>query len=144
MKTIILAGGLGSRISEETETKPKPMVLINKMPILWHVMSIYASQGHTEFIIATGYKGEIIHDWVNSLRTSWSITALDTGADTQTGGRIKQCMATIPNEPIMATYGDGLANVNINQLLDFHTPPRAISNCYGGSPPRPIWRFGKP
>ena len=120
MKVILLAGGLGTRISEETTDKPKPMVLVDGQPIIWHLMDIFASQGLTEFIIATGYKGEVIHDWVESLDTSWSISALDTGLNTQTGGRIKRCMESFPDQKVIATYGDGLGNVNMTKLLNFH------------------------
>jgi glucose-1-phosphate cytidylyltransferase len=120
MKVILLAGGLGTRISEETTDKPKPMVLVNGQPIIWHLMDIFAGQGFTDFIIATGYKGEVIHDWVESLDTSWSISALDTGLNTQTGGRIKRCMESVPDQKVIATYGDGLGNVNMTKLLNFH------------------------
>jgi len=120
MKAILLAGGLGTRISEETADKPKPMVLINGKPILWHLMSIFAEQGITEFVIATGYKSEVIHDWVQTIDNGWKITPLDTGIDTQTGGRIKICMDTLPGERVLATYGDGLGNVNLNNLMRFH------------------------
>jgi len=120
MKVIILAGGLGTRISEETDDKPKPMVLINGKPILWHLMSIFAIQGITDFVIATGYKGEVIHDWVKTVNNGWTIKALDTGLETQTGGRIKICMNSLPGERVLATYGDGLGNVNIKELLHFH------------------------
>ena len=92
MKVVILAGGLGTRISEETADKPKPMVHINGKPILWHIMNIYAQQGLNDFVIATGYKGEVISEWVDSLEMKWNIEAVDTGLDTQTGGRIKKCM----------------------------------------------------
>ena len=120
MKVIILAGGLGTRISEETIDKPKPMVLLDDKPILWHLMSIFASQGFDEFVIATGYKSQIIEDWVLGLSEPWSIKTLDTGQNTQTGGRIKSCMEFLSGERVMATYGDGLANVNISKLIDFH------------------------
>jgi glucose-1-phosphate cytidylyltransferase len=120
MKAILLAGGLGTRISEETADKPKPMVLINGKPILWHLMNIFASQGVTEFVIATGYKGEVIHDWVKTVDNGWKIRALETGLGTQTGGRIKICMASIPGERVFATYGDGLGNVNLVDLVHFH------------------------
>ena len=92
MKVILLAGGLGTRISEETSDKPKPMVLLDDKPIIWHLMSIFAAQGFNDFVIATGYKGEVIADWVANLDTPWTIEALDTGLNTQTGGRIAQCM----------------------------------------------------
>jgi glucose-1-phosphate cytidylyltransferase len=139
MKTIILAGGLGTRIAEETETKPKPMVLIDDKPILWHVMKIYASQGYDEFIIAAGYKSEIIQKWVKSLGSKWSITVFDTGTETQTGGRIKRCMASIPGEQVMVTYGDGLANVNIQELIDFHNLQKRMATVTAVRPPA---RFG--
>jgi glucose-1-phosphate cytidylyltransferase len=121
MKVIILAGGLGTRISEETGSKPKPMVLLDDKPIIWHLMNIYASQGFNEFIIATGYKGEVIHKWVNQdLREKWNVISLDTGSKTNTGGRIKRCMQLVPGERVLATYGDGLGNVNLDKLIKFH------------------------
>ena len=92
MKVILLAGGLGTRISEETESKPKPMVLINGKPLLWHLMSIYAKQGFNDFVVAAGYKGEVIHRWIADLDENWKVQALDTGEMTQTGGRIKKCI----------------------------------------------------
>ena len=103
MKVVILAGGLGTRISEETVDKPKPMVPIGGKPILWHIMNIYAQQGLCDFVVATGYKGEVISEWVDSLETDWKIKAVDTGLETQTGGRIKQCMNLYPEERILAT-----------------------------------------
>jgi glucose-1-phosphate cytidylyltransferase len=139
MKTVILAGGLGTRISEETDTKPKPMVLLNQHPILWHLMSTYALQGYSDFVIAAGYKGEVIHEWVANLETSWKIEIIDTGLNTQTAGRIRKCMDSFPNEPIMATYGDGLANVNIGKLLDFHRRQRRLATVTAVRPPA---RFG--
>ena len=120
MKVIILAGGLGTRISEETSDKPKPMVEIAGKPILWHLMSIFAKQGINEFVVATGYKSEVIHDWVKTVKEPWKIEAFETGLNTQTGGRIMECMKLLPNERLIATYGDGLANVNLKSLLDFH------------------------
>ena len=139
MKTIILAGGLGTRIAELTETKPKPMVLIDDKPILWHIMNIYASQGFSEFIIAAGYKGEIIHQWVENLNSPWSIEVVDTGGETQTGGRIQKCMELIPGESVMATYGDGLANVNIKELISFHNRQKRLATVTAVRPPA---RFG--
>jgi len=120
MKVIILAGGLGTRISEETTNKPKPMVEIGGKPLIWHLMNIFAYQGFKEFIIATGYKGEIIHEWIETVDLEWKIVAIDTGLNTQTGGRIKRCMESIPGERVFATYGDGLGNINLKQLLHFH------------------------
>jgi glucose-1-phosphate cytidylyltransferase len=116
MKVVILAGGLGTRISEETVDKPKPMVLIDDKPILWHIMNIYARQGFDDFVVATGYKSEVISDWAAKLNTDWKIQIVDTGLNTQTGGRIKQCMQLYPNERVLATYGDGVGNINLKKL----------------------------
>ncbi len=136
---IILAGGLGTRISEETVDKPKPMVLIDDKPLLWHVMSIYAEQGMDDFLIATGYKSEIISDWIVTLRSSWKISAVNTGLDTQTGGRIKKCMELCPGERVLATYGDGVGNVDINKLLAFHEEHGKLATLTAVRPPA---RFG--
>ena len=139
MKAIILAGGFGTRISEETGDKPKPMVLLDDKPILWHLMDIYARQGVTEFVIATGYLGNIVHDWVDDLNSSWKITALDTGRDTLTGGRIRKCMEFIGPEPVFATYGDGLGNINLSNLLSFHNQQGRLATVTAVRPPA---RFG--
>jgi len=139
MKTIILSGGLGTRISEETEDKPKPMVLLDDRPILWHIMNIYANQGFSDFIIATGYKGEVIHEWVANLKEKWKVEAYDTGLDTQTGGRIKLCMEAFSSEEYFVTYGDGVGNVNINALLDFHRKQGKLATVTAVRPPA---RFG--
>jgi glucose-1-phosphate cytidylyltransferase len=141
VKVIILAGGLGTRISEETADKPKPMVLINGEPILWHLMNIFALQGFTDFVIACGYKGEIIKTWADeqSQKSDWNILALDTGMDTQTGGRIKKCMELIGEEKVFATYGDGLANVNLKALNDIHESTNSLATLTAVRPPA---RFG--
>lgn len=139
MKVILLAGGLGTRIAEETDTKPKPMVLIDDKPILWHLMNIFASQGYTDFVIATGYKGEVIHDWVATLESNWNIQALDTGLNTQTGGRIKKCIESTEGEAFFATYGDGLANVDLNVLLTQHQSSGQVATVTAVRPPA---RFG--
>ena len=139
MKTIILAGGLGTRISEETDNKPKPMVQIAGKPILWHIMSIFARQGFTEFVIATGYRGEVIRDWVSTLTEPWSIETLDTGQATQTGGRISQCLDFINENEVFATYGDGLGNINLTKLLDFHVHQGKSATVTAVRPPA---RFG--
>jgi glucose-1-phosphate cytidylyltransferase len=140
MKVIILAGGLGTRISEETETKPKPMVLLNDKPIIWHLMNIYATQGYDDFIIATGYKGEVISKWVDStLNEKWKVRAFDTGTNAMTAGRIKKCMDLVPGERVMVTYGDGLGNVNIKNLLDFHEQKKKLATVTAVRPPA---RFG--
>ena len=140
MKVIILAGGLGTRISEETETKPKPMVLLDDKPIIWHLMNIYATQGYDDFIIATGYKGEVIRNWVDStLNEKWKVRALDTGTNTMTAGRIKKCMELVPGERVMVTYGDGLGNVKINNLIEFHEQKKKLATVTAVRPPA---RFG--
>ncbi len=139
MKVILLAGGLGTRISEETSDKPKPMVLLDDKPIIWHLMSIFAAQGFDDFVIACGYKGEIIADWVEQLDSPWKIEAIDTGLNTQTGGRISQCMKKFPGERVFATYGDGLGNIDLVSLLDFH---RAHNKKATVTAVRPPARFG--
>lgn len=139
MKAIILAGGLGTRISEETDTKPKPMVLLDDKPIIWHLMNSFAHQGVTEFVIATGYLGHVIHDWVSNLKSDWNITPLDTGLNTMTGGRIRQCMEYIGQERVFATYGDGLGNVNLQKLLTFHEHQGRKATVTSVRPPA---RFG--
>ena len=144
MKVIILAGGLGTRISEETEDKPKPMVLINDKPLIWHLMNIFTKQGLNEFIIATGYKNYVIDDWISgqekyNLLLGLSIKALNTGLNTQTGGRIARCMKTITGERVLATYGDGLANVPIPSLIKFHESHGKLATVTAVRPPA---RFG--
>ena len=140
MKVIILAGGLGTRISEETETKPKPMVLLDNKPIIWHLMNIYVTQGYDDFIIATGYKGEVISSWVNStLNEKWKVRAFDTGINTMTAGRIKKCMELVPGERVMVTYGDGLGNISIKNLLEFHEQKKKLATVTAVRPPA---RFG--
>ena len=145
MKIIIIAGGLGTRISEETEDKPKPMVLINDKPIIWHLMNIFSLQGFNEFIISTGYKSEVIEKWVqgseifDSKLNPMKIATLNTGLNTQTGGRIAEVMKTIPGERVVATYGDGLANISIPKLLAFHDSHRKLATVTAVRPPA---RFG--
>lgn len=139
MRVIILAGGLGTRISEETENKPKPMVLLDDKPIIWHLMNVFANQGYRSFVIATGYKGEVIHEWVAGLKSSWDITPLDTGNETLTGGRIRQCLDYIGRERVFATYGDGLGNVNLPKLIDFHGNQGRFATVTAVRPPA---RFG--
>lgn len=140
MKVILLAGGYGTRISEETDVKPKPMVLIGDKPILWHVMSIYAQQGFNDFVIAGGYKFEVIDQWVKSSDFGgWAVKALDTGLNTQTGGRIRQCMEFIGYETVFVTYGDGVGNVPINDVLDLHNSRGLLATVTAVHPPA---RFG--
>jgi glucose-1-phosphate cytidylyltransferase len=139
MKVIILAGGLGTRISEETADKPKPMVLIAGKPMLWHIMSIFAEQGFNEFILATGYKSEVIESWIETVKEPWDIKALNTGLNTQTGGRILECMKSVPGERVFATYGDGLGNINLKALIDFHDHQGKLATVTAVRPPA---RFG--
>lgn len=144
MKVVLLAGGFGSRISEESQFKPKPMIEIGGMPILWHIMKEYAYYGHTEFIICAGYKQEYIKEWFanyflyNSDVTfdyrngenemtihqtnmeSWRVTVVDTGYNTMTGGRIKRIQPYVGNETFLLTYGDGVCDVEIDKVIDYH------------------------
>ena len=139
IKTIILAGGLGTRISEETVEKPKPMVLIDDKPMLWHIMHIYGIQGFTDFVIAGGYKMHVIEEWVSHLKTSWNIQVLDTGQKDQTGSRIIKTMAHIGDERCFVTYGDGLGNIDLKKLLQFHIKGSATLTLTAVRPPS---RFG--
>jgi glucose-1-phosphate cytidylyltransferase len=142
MKVVILAGGLGTRLSEETVLRPKPMVEIGGMPILWHIMKIYSSYGYNDFVICLGYKGYVVKEYFanyfmhksdvtidlknNSVKVHeseaepWTITLVDTGVNSMTGGRIKRIQKHIGNEPFLLTYGDGVSNVNINDLVATH------------------------
>ena len=144
MIVVLLAGGFGSRISEESQFKPKPMIEIGGMPILWHIMKEYAYYGHTEFIICAGYKQEYIKEWFANyfLHNSdvtfdyrngknemivhqtnmepWKVTVVDTGYNTMTGGRIKRIQKYVGNEPFFMTYGDGVCDVEIDKLIEFH------------------------
>lgn len=143
MKVVILAGGYGTRISEESERVPKPLVEIGGQPILWHIMKIYSHYGYNDFVICCGYKADIIKkffydyymlhcdvtfDFTNKNHTiihdikaePWKVTVVDTGIKTMTGGRIKQIQKYVNNEPFMLTYGDGVSNVDINELVKHH------------------------
>lgn len=142
MKVIILAGGLGTRMAEYTESIPKPMVKVGSYPILWHIMKRYAKYGHSDFFLALGYKAEIIKEYflhyrslnsdftvdlstgeINSHNTDkidWKITLVDTGRDSKTGGRIKRLQSLIGNETFLTTYGDGVSDIDIDLLLKFH------------------------
>lgn len=142
MKVVILAGGLGTRLSEETVLRPKPMVEIGGMPILWHIMKIYSSYGYNDFVICLGYKGYVVKEYFanyflhksdvtidlsdNSIKVHdsqaepWKITLVDTGNDSMTGGRIKRIQQHVNNEPFMVTYGDGVGSVDIAELVKFH------------------------
>jgi glucose-1-phosphate cytidylyltransferase len=139
MKAIILAGGLGTRISEETMEKPKPMVLLNGQPMLWHLMKIFELNGMSDFVIAAGYKSEVIEQWAHSFKSKWKIEVLNTGIATQTGGRIQLCMDHLGDETVIATYGDGLANISIPRLIEFHRKQNTLATVTAVRPPA---RFG--
>ena len=139
MKAVILAGGYGTRISEESQLKPKPMIEIGGMPILWHIMKIYSKYKINDFVICCGYKGNIIKEYFNkSDFSSWNIELVDTGLDTMTGGRIKKIQNLI-DDTFCLTYGDGLSNVNINNLISFHKKNKSVGTLTAIHPPE---RFG--
>jgi glucose-1-phosphate cytidylyltransferase len=163
MKTVLLAGGLGTRLREETEFRPKPMVPIGGKPILWHIMKTFAHFGHTEFVVCTGYRGDFIRQYFHNFErmnsdftikfgapesfksygileeSGWEVTVADTGPETMTGGRIYKIRDYVGGETFMCTYGDGLANVNISELLSFHKSHGKIATL---SAVRPVSRFG--
>ena len=162
MKVIILAGGIGTRLAEETSIKPKPMIEIGGFPILWHIMKIYSHYGFNEFVIALGYKGNLIKefflnysemfsditiDYKNNqiikhqkTKENWIVNLVSTGTDSLTGSRVKKSMEFIGKERVMMTYGDGLSNVNIKELLDFHITHKKLATL---TAVRPSARFGE-
>ena len=158
MKAVILAGGLGTRLSEETHLRPKPMVEIGSKPILWHIMKIFSSHGIKEFIICCGYKGYIIKEYffnyslhlsdleidlgsnkiniLNKKGEDWKVTVLDTGERTQTGGRLKRAYEFLKNEESFCfTYGDGLADINITDLISYHNSHKKLATITAVLPP---------
>ena len=161
MKVVILAGGKGTRIAEETTTRPKPMVEIGGRPILWHIMSIYAAHGFNDFIVACGYRGELIKeyfasfflhhsDFVINLRDGsrdlltangpdWRVSVVDTGLDTMTGGRVRRLKGLVGDGTFMVTYGDGLGSVDMQALLAFHRSHGKLATVTAVRPPA---RFG--
>jgi glucose-1-phosphate cytidylyltransferase len=139
MKVIILAGGFGSRLSEYTDTIPKPMVEVGGKPILWHIMNLYAQYNHKEFVLALGYKGEIIKKYFSKKFLDWDINLVDTGLNTMTGGRVKRLQKIIGNETCMLTYGDGLSNINLDLLINFHKSHKKLVTVSAVRPPA---RFG--
>ncbi len=161
MKAIILAGGLGTRISEETSTRPKPMVEIGGKPILWHIMKTYSAHGIHDFVICCGYKGYVIKEYFanyflhmsdvtfdmqsNQMEVHqrnaepWRVTLVDTGEETMTGGRIKRVADYVKGEDFCCTYGDGIGNVNITALLEFHKQHGKLATLTATQPPG---RFG--
>ena len=143
MQVVILAGGYGTRLSEETDIIPKPMVRIGNVPILRHIMNYYSKFGHSEFIIALGYKADVIIDYFQEVTSAepnlgWKITLVDTGLDTATGGRIKRLESLLEKRFLM-TYGDGLSNVNLQELIDFHDSSGRLATLTAVLPPP---RFG--
>ena len=163
MKTVLLAGGLGTRIREETEFRPKPMVSVGGRPIIWHIMKTYASFGHDKFVVCAGYKGEVIKEYFldfsskvsdftiklgnqqsvtyheNITESAWEVTISDTGEKTMTGGRLYRVRKYLDEDTFMCTYGDGLADVNINSLIEFHKSHNKIATV---TAIQPISRFG--
>jgi len=163
MKVIILCGGMGTRLREETEYKPKPMVEIGGKPILWHIMKIYSYYGYNEFILALGYKGEVIRNYFlnyfyynnditihlgnkeeivvhnHHREEDWKVTLVDTGIDSMTGYRVKLCEKYIDEDSFMVTYGDAVSDINIKELVDFHKKQKTIGTVTGVYPPS---RFG--
>lgn len=163
MRTIILAGGLGTRLSEETVSVPKPMVSIGGKPMLWHIMKIYSQYGHTDFVVCLGHKGEVIKEWLlnldrfdgsfeidlssgalkplgDSQREPWTVMALETGDSTQTGGRLKRALEVIGDDEVFVTYGDGVADVDLDALLAFHRSHGRLATVTAVRPPA---RFGR-
>lgn len=162
MKVVILAGGKGTRISEYTNVIPKPMVPIGNFPIIWHIMKIYAHYGFTDFVVALGYKSEVIKDYFikfNALNSDftvdlsngkieihqnksldWKVTLVDTGQETMTGGRLKRLKNYLDGDTFMLTYGDGLADINIKDLLNFHLANKKLVTM---TAVRPSARFGE-
>ena len=139
MKVVILAGGLGTRISEYTKIIPKPMIRVNKKPIIYYIMKHYSNYGFKDFYIALGYKGHIIKKYFKKNNFGWNINLIDTGQKTMTGGRLKRLKKHLGNEPFMLTYGDGLSNVNIKKLLTFHKKNKKLVTLTAARPPA---RFG--
>ena len=161
MKVLILAGGMGTRLSEETDVRPKPMVEIGGRPILWHIMKLYSRHGHNDFIVLLGYKGYYIKEYfanyflhqsdvtidlatnklevLSTASEPWRITLLDTGAGTMTGGRVKRAQGSVGNEPFLLTYGDGVSDVDIGAAVAFH---RAHGRAITMTSVQPDGRFG--
>ena len=139
MKVVILAGGLGTRISEYTKTVPKPMIKINNKPIIFHIMKHYSHYGFKDFYIAAGYKKKIIKDYFKKKFYNWNVNVIDTGQKTMTGGRLKRLKKFFKNETFLLTYGDGLSNVNLSKLINFHKKNKSLVTMTAVRPPA---RFG--
>ena len=139
MKVVLLAGGFGTRLSEYTKTIPKPMVSIGGKPIIIHIMQLYAKYGFKDFYIALGYKGEMIRNFFNKRISDWNVNLIETGKNTMTGGRLKRLKKHIGKETFMMTYGDGLSNINLKKLLQFHKKNKKLVTLTAVRPPA---RFG--
>ena len=139
MKVVILAGGLGTRLSEYTKTIPKPMVQIAKKPMLIHIMEHYSRYGFNDFYIALGYKSKIIKDYFKTHKHNWSVNLINTGLYTMTGVRLKRLKKYLGNESFLMTYGDGISNVNIEKLINFHKKNKKLVTLTAVRPPA---RFG--
>jgi len=134
-KVIILCGGIGTRLKEETEFKPKPMVKIGEKPLLWHIMKIYSHYGFNNFVIALGYKGEMIKEYFsNNNDDNFNLTMVDTGQESLTGERVRRLKEYIKDDTFMLTYGDGVADININELLEFHKKQNTLVTITGVHP----------
>ena len=139
MKVVILAGGFGTRISEYSKTIPKPMITINKKPIIVHIMEHYFKHGFSDFYIALGYKSSVIKKYFKNKKFRWNVNLVDTGLKTMTGGRLKRLKKILGNETFLMTYGDGLSNVNLAKLLKFHNANKKLVTLTAVRPPA---RFG--
>ncbi len=139
MKVVILAGGFGTRIAEYTKTIPKPMIKVKKKPMLVHIMEHYSRYGYNDFYIALGYKGKIIKDYFKNKKFKWNINLINTGLKTMTGGRLKRLKKILKGEKFFMTYGDGLSDVNIKKLLNFHNRKKKMVTLTAVRPPA---RFG--
>jgi glucose-1-phosphate cytidylyltransferase len=139
MKVVILAGGLGTRISEYTKTVPKPMIKINNKPIIFHIMKHYSNYGFKDFYIAAGYKKKIIKDYFKKNFYDWKVNVIDTGQKTMTGGRLKRLKNFFKDETFLLTYGDGLSNINLKKLINFHKKNKSMVTMTAVRPPA---RFG--
>ena len=135
MKAVILAGGLGTRISEETSSKPKPMIEIGNKPILWHIMKIFEKYGINEFVVCCGYKGNIIKEYFKKNKVPWDVKLVDTGLETMTGGRLKRVKKFVNGETFCFTYGDTLNDLNIKKLIKFHKTKRKLATVTACQPP---------
>ena len=139
MKVVILAGGFGTRLSEYTDTIPKPMVPIGGIPIIEHIMNHYSNYGHKEFYLALGYKGDVIKKYFKKFKKDWDINLIDTGSETLTGGRLKRLQKYLYKENFLLTYGDGISDIDINELIKFHKSHKKMVSISAVRPPA---RFG--